>query len=439
MYNHFMEGKNNPWKRSQEKLRSIAKKINLDSLLLAELEEPDRIITTSLPVRLDNGNVQTFTGYRVQHNSVLGPYKGGIRYHPQVSMDEVKALAFWMTIKCAVINVPFGGGKGGITVDPKTLSEKELEALTKAFARKLTIAIGPEIDVPAPDVNTNPTIMGWLVEEYKKQLKTQNAKLKAPLTDKQLSGVVTGKPVDRGGSLGRTEATGLGGYYTLMHVLKTLGKNPKDMTVAVQGFGNVGYYAAEFFFKEGMKVVAVSDSKEGIFVEQGLNPEKTLECKREKGMLSGCYCIGSVCDMNQGKKITNKELLELPVDILVPAALENVIIKENAPDIKAKFVLELANGPVTSEADEILKEKDVMVIPDILANSGGVCVSYYEWYQNMHNETWTKEDVFRKLKAQMEEATDDVMGISKEKDVSLRDAAYMVALKRIEENWKKQQ
>lgn len=435
MYNPFMEG-NNPWKRSQEKLRAIAKKINLDPLLLAELEEPDRIITTSLPVRLDNGNVETFTGYRVQHNNVLGPYKGGIRYHPQVSMDEVKALAFWMTVKCAVINVPFGGSKGGITVDPKSLSESELRELSHVFSRKLANAIGPEIDVPAPDVNTNPTIMGWLVEEYKKQLKTQNEKLKTPLTDKQLSGVVTGKPVDQGGSLGRTEATGLGGYYALMHVLKKLGKNPKDMTVAVQGFGNVGYYAADFFYKEGMKVVAVSDSKEGIYVKDGLNPDKTLACKKEKGMLSGCYCVGSVCDVKNGKQITNKDLLELPVDVLVPAALENVITASNAANIKAKIILELANGPITIEADTILKQNNKMVIPDILANSGGVCVSYYEWYQNMHNESWSKEDVFKKLKTQMEAATDDVWKIAKEKNASLRDAAYMTALNRIQNAWK---
>ncbi len=427
---------NNPWKRSQEKLRTIAQKINLDPLLLAELEEPDRIVTTSLPIQLDNGAVETFTAYRIQHNNVLGPYKGGIRYHPQVSMDEVKALAFWMTIKCAVINVPFGGGKGGITVDPKSLSESELKALTQAFARKIAIVIGPEIDVPAPDVNTNPTIMGWLVEAYTKEVKTQNAKLKTPFTENQLKAVITGKTVDNGGSLGRTEATGLGGHYTLMHILKKLGKKPKDITVAVQGFGNVGYYAAKIFYQEGMKVVAISDSKEGIYVEQGLNPEKTLECKKEKGMLSGCYCIGSVCDVKQGKKITNEELLELPIDVLVPAALENVITGGNASKIQAKMILELANGPITNDADEILKKKNITIIPDILANSGGVCVSYYEWYQNMHSQHWTKDDVFKKLKKQMEEASDEVWHTAKEKNVTLRDAAYMVALNRIQNAWK---
>ncbi len=431
--------KENPWKRAQQKLRHIAKLIQLDPLLLADLEEPERIITVSLPIKRDDGTVTTFTGYRVQHNNVLGPYKGGIRYHPHVSMDEVKALAFWMTVKCAVINVPFGGGKGGITVDPKTLSETELKQLTKLFTKRLARAIGPTIDVPAPDVNTNPTIMHWLVQEYEKEFKTQNAKLKIPFTSGQLQGVVTGKPVDQGGSLGRTEATGLGGYYALMYMLKKLKKDPKTLTVAVQGFGNVGYHAAHLLAEAGMRVVAVSDSKEGIFVEKGLNPEKTLACKKEKGMLSGCYCIGSVCDMNQGKKITNKELLELPVDVLVPAALENVITKENAHGIKASFILELANGPTTKEADEILEKNNVIVIPDILANAGGVCVSYFEWEQNMKNAKWTKETVHEKLQQYMEDATDDVFSLHKTHKVSLRDAAYMTALKRIEQAWNKQQ
>ena len=429
----------NPWKRAQQKLRHIAKLINLDPLLLAELEEAERIITVSLPIRRDDGTITTFTGYRVQHNNVLGPYKGGIRYHPHVSMDEVKALAFWMTVKCAVIGVPFGGGKGGITVDPKTLSETELESLTRLFTKRLVRSIGPTMDVPAPDVNTNAKIMHWLTDEYENQFKTQNSKLKTPFTNGQLRAVVTGKPVDQGGSLGRAEATGLGGYYALMHALKKLGKNPKNMTVAIQGFGNVGYHAAEFFYKEGMKVIAVSDSKEGIFVEKGLSPEKTLACKKEKGMLSGCYCIGSVCDVKNGKQITNAQLLALPVDVLVPAALENVLTKENAGNIRAKIVLELANGPTTKEADDILEKNNIMVIPDILANSGGVCVSYFEWEQNMKNVKWTQQEVHEKLKTYMENATDDVMNISKEKKVSLRDAAYMTALERIQKAWEKQQ
>ncbi|MBI2430806.1 MAG: Glu/Leu/Phe/Val dehydrogenase [Candidatus Levybacteria bacterium] len=417
----------NPWKRAQQKLHSVASQINLDPLLLASLIEPERIVTVSLPIRRDDGTITTFPAYRVQHNNALGPYKGGIRYHPHVSMDEVKALAFWMTIKCAVINVPFGGGKGGITVDPKILSERELETLTRAFTQKLFPILGPTTDVPAPDVNTNAKIMGWLVDEYSK------------IAGKNSPAVVTGKPVDEGGSLGRNEATGRGGCYALLHTLQKLGLNPKGMTVAVQGFGNVGYHTALFLAEAGMKVVAVSDSKEGIYVEKGLSPEKTLECKKEKGMLAGCYCVGSVCDIKNGKWIQNQELLTLPVDILVPAALENVITASNAAKTSAKIILELANGPTTNEADVILKKNNVIVIPDILANAGGVCVSYFEWYQNMHNQDWTEDKVNKKLKTYMKKAVDDVFMAKSKRQVSLRDAAYIVALERIQKAWKKQQ
>lgn len=416
----------NPWKRTQQKLRDIATQMHLDPLLLAELEEPDRIITTYVPIKRENGKIETFTGYRVQHNNVLGPYKGGIRYHPHVFLDEVKALAFWMTIKCAVINVPFGGGKGGITIDPKTLSEKELETLTRTFTKKLFPVLGPTIDVPAPDVNTNAKIMGWLVDEYSK------------IAGKKSPAVVTGKPMEEGGSLGRTEATGLGGYYVLMHALRKLGKNPKGMTAAVQGFGNVGYHIAHFLHQEGMRIIAVSDSKEGILVEKGLNPKKTLDCKKEKGMLSGCYCVGSVCDMKNGRRISNQDLLTLPVDVLVPAALENVITESNAASIKAKIILELANGPVTNGADDILEKKSIMIIPDMLANAGGVCVSYFEWEQNMNDLSWTKETVYTKLKQIMEQAVDDVFRMRQKAHISsLRDAVYVVALDRIQEAWKK--
>src|SRR3989344_2098964 len=413
----------NPWKRSQEQLKKIAKKTKLPELLLARLLEPDRTVLLSLPLELDSGEVRIFKGYRIQHNNILGPYKGGLRYHANVSMDEVRALSFWMTIKCAVVNVPFGGGKGGITVDPKALSEKELKALTYVFANRLAPVIGPEIDVPAPDVNTNGTIMGWLLEEYEK------------VTGKKSPAVITGKPVDQGGSEGRTEATGFGGGYVLENAIRKLGREGKQLTVAVQGFGNVGYFLAKYLFDHGFKVVAVSDSKEGIFVEEGLNPELTLECKRERGMLSGCYCIGSVCDLKGGKRITNEELLELDVDILVPAALENVINDINANKIRAKVVLEMANGTLTREADEILAKNKITVIPDILANSGGVCTSYFEWYQNMKVEHWTKEEVFDKLRKQMNQATEEVFDAQVEYKTGLRDAAYIVALKRIQKKW----
>ncbi len=409
----------NPWKRAQEKLKTIATKIAIDPLLLAQLVEPDRIITVSLPIRRDNGEIETFTGYRVQHNNVLGPYKGGIRYHPHVSMDEIKALAFWMTMKCAVANIPFGGGKGGITVDPKTLSEKEVENLTREFTRKLAFIIGPTIDVPAPDVNTNAKIMHYLVEEYSKLVK------------KDTPAVVTGKPVEQGGSQGRKEATGLGGYYALMHALQKLGKDPEGLRVAVQGFGNVGYHAAHFLHKEGMRVVAVSDSRDGIFSENRIDPDAIFAYKEEKG---------TVYDPTQGKRISNDELLKLPVDILIPAALENVITKDNAQNIQAKLILELANGPVTTDADVVFAEKNIISIPDILANVGGVCVSYFEWEQNMNATVWTKEKVCDTLKQVMERAVDDVFSMKETAHAaSLRDAAYMVALDRIQNEWKKKQ
>lgn len=410
---------NNPWERAKRQLAKSASFLHLSPLLLARLVQPDRTISVSLPMQMDNGLITTFEGYRVQHNNLLGPYKGGLRYHPNVSMDEVRALAFWMSMKCAVVDIPFGGGKGGITVDPKKLSEKELERLSRLFIQRLGTAIGPTIDVPAPDVNTNPTIMSWMVDEYSK------------LVGRKTPAVITGKPIDKGGSQGRTEATGLGGSYVLLQTLKYLKRNPKNMTVAIQGFGNVGYYIALFLSQAGMKVVAVSDSKEGIYVAEGLNPELTLACKKKKGFLSGCYCVGSVCDLKKGRKITNDELLELDVDILIPAALENVITAKNADKIKAKIILEMANGPITDDADLVLEKKKTLVIPDILANSGGVATSYFEWYQNMHRQKWSKEKVFEKLKKQLVRVTTEVWQTSKKHKTTLRNSAYIVALARI--------
>jgi len=423
----------NPWLQAKKQLLKISQYVSLDPLLLIRLQEADRIITVSLPILLDNKQVVTFTGFRVQHNNILGPYKGGIRYHQQVSIDEVKALAFWMTMKCGVINIPFGGGKGGIVVNPKTLSENELKHLTKLFTKRLVGIIGPTIDIPAPDVNTNPKIMGWIVDEYSQEIKSQNAKNKSIY---ELSAVVTGKPIKQGGSPGRMEATGFGGGYVLLHVLKKLKKTRKNLTVAIQGFGNVGYNIAFFLEKEGFRIVAVSDSKEGIIVEKGLNPKTTLSCKNKKGLLSGCYCIGSVCDLKNGRKISNEKLLELPVDILIPAALENAISEQNVKNIKAKTILEMANGGITSKANDILYAKNILVIPDILANAGGVCASYFEWYQNMRNQKWPKQEVLQKLKQKMEKATDEVFIQQRKHNVTLKDAAYILALKRIKKEWK---
>lgn len=429
---------NNPWERAKQQLKRAAKKLSLDPLLLATLSEPDKIIEVHIPLKMDNGSIKAFKGFRVQHNNLLGPYKGGIRYHQQVNMDEVKALAFWMTMKNAIIDVPFGGGKGGIEIDPKQLSEKELEQLTRRFTRKLIADIGPTIDVPAPDVNTNSKIMGWILDEYEKQIRMQKVKHKKS----EILSVITGKSLEMGGSEGRIEATGLGGAYALLATLKKLGKDPKDMSIAVQGFGNVGRNVAYFLQKEGFKIVALSDSKGGIYIPNGILDINEVErCKKEKGLLAGCYCVGSVCDLENkevlgGRNIAAHDILTLPVDIVVPSALENVITKDNATKIQAKIVLEMANGPTTQEADEILKKRNITVIPDVLANSGGVAVSYFEWYQNMHQEKWKKEEVFDKLKKKMEHAVGNVLTMQKEYGGTLREAAYILALKRIKNKFK---
>ncbi len=411
---------NNPWIRAQEQLRKNAQLLDLDPLLLEKLAHPNRVIEVSLPMTLENGKIKTFTGYRVQHNNIRGPYKGGLRYHPNVTMDEVKALAFWMTMKNAVVDVPFGGGKGGITVDPMALTKRDLEKLTKSFAKRLTPIIGPHRDVPAPDVNTTPEIMSWIVDAYSKRV------------GEHTHAVVTGKPLDNGGSLGRTEATGLGGTYVLLEILKKLGKKPKNMTIAVQGFGNVGYFVSYYLAKAGCKIVAISDSKEAIYAALGIDPQTANTVKQNKGKLHALLA------KTQGKIITNAQLLELDVDILIPSALENVLNQKNAHKIQAGIILEMANGPTTIEADSLLQRKNAIIIPDILANAGGVAVSYFEWYQNIHKETWTKEAVFTKLKSKMTKSVDEVFRLHTLYEVPLRDAAYLLALKRIEKEWKKQ-
>lgn len=391
------------------------------------LNVPQRILNVSIPVRMDDDTIRLFQGYRVQHNNARGPYKGGIRFHPDVSMDEVKALALWMAMKCAVADLPLGGGKGGVIVDPKTLSAGELERLSRGYVVAIADCIGPDKDVPAPDVNTTGQIMGWMVDEY---IKTKSRVPRSKEETERLRGTFTGKKIEDGGSEGREEATGLGGLYVLQTMLDLLGMKGK-LTAAIQGFGNVGYNVAKFLHEAGITVVAVSDSKGGVYVKEGLDPIKTLECKKESGKLAGCYCDGSVCDIKKGIAVTNAELLELPVDILVPSALESVITKENAPKIKAKVILEMANGPTTPEADEILFTQGVVVIPDILSNSGGVTVSCFEWMQNLKNEKWTKVDVNAKLKKQMGLSAKDVWDAGKTYATDLRVAAFIVALERI--------
>lgn len=433
----------------QTLIKKTAKGIGLKEETVKRLIEPEAIHELNIPVVMDNGRIQLFKGFRVQHNSMLGPCKGGIRFHPNVTKEEVQALATLMTIKCAVTGLPYGGGKGGVIVDPKILSEKELERLSRAYVRAIANNIGPHLDVPAPDVNTNAKIMEWMVDEY--------IKLQSTSTDlNYLRATFTGKPIDLGGTLGRTEATGRGGVIVLKALLNKLdamfftpvgpprhtsghpksfktGTFASQITVAIQGFGNVGYYFAEIAYKEGFKIIAVSDSRGAVIVEDGLNPEATLKCKEEKGTISSCYCRGSVCDVKSGKTINNDDLLTLDVDILVPAALENVIHKDNMQKIKAKIIVEMANGPVTEEAYEYLTKKGIMIVPDVLANAGGVTVSYLEWYQNIKSQTWTEEKVNAQLKDIMEEAFDIIWKKHISEKISLKQAAFETAIEKIVE------
>lgn len=415
-----MTDENNPWNTAKLQLISAAEKISLDPLLLSTLLEPDRVVEVSVPLKKDDGEVEVFKGYRVQHNNIHGLYKGGLRYHTSVSLNEVKALAFWMTMKSAVVDIPFGGGKGGIVVNPQELSDGELERLTRSFVRKLADVIGPFKDVPAPDINTNPKIMAWIVDEYSK------------VVGEKTPAVVTGKPLKHGGSKGRVEATGLGGVYTLLKVLKQHKKDYYGMSVAVQGFGNVGSFIAKFLYEEGFKIVALSDIEGGVYVPTGIhNIEQVEKFRLEKGSWKG-YFRDYACSY-----LSPSEPLELPVDIVIPAAVENVITKQNAHKIQAKIILEMANGPTTNEADDILKEMGVLVIPDILANSGGVVTSYFEWYQNVYKQSWSRKKVFRMLKNKMEYAALEVTKLAEKHKVSLRQAAYILALHRISSSFTK--
>ncbi|MBP9757547.1 MAG: Glu/Leu/Phe/Val dehydrogenase [Candidatus Pacebacteria bacterium] len=406
---------NNPWERAQKQLETAAAHVDISPELLQRLQTPDNVIEVSMVIEMDDGRTETFQGYRVQHNNIRGPYKGGLRYHPNVDMDEVKALAFWMTMKNAVIGVPFGGGKGGIRVDPKKLSAPELERLTRSFTREIAPHIGPHKDVPAPDVNTNSTIMSWIRHEY------------AQIVGVDTPAVITGKAIEHGGSLGRTEATGLGGFYALDEYLSKTGQK-KNKSAAIQGMGNVGGYLAGYMQDNGFKIEALTDSKSGVYVKGGLRDIGDIRTFKEShGTLDGS------ADSSEAKYFAPDDIVALPVDILIPAALENSITGENAASVGAHIILEMANGPTTTEADEILLGKNVAVIPDILANSGGVAVSYFEWYQNIHSETWTKEEVFSKLSDLMRKAVGEVIDVAAEKNVSLRTAAYIVALRELQE------
>jgi glutamate dehydrogenase/leucine dehydrogenase len=427
---------------AQNTIIKTGKAMKLSQEVIDRLVQPNAIHEFILEVVLDNGKKKLFQAFRIQHNNNLGPYKGGIRFHQNVSRDEVQALATLMSIKCAVAGLPYGGGKGGIIFNPKEYSEKELERISKAFAAAISSVIGPEVDVPAPDVNTNGQIMKWMTDEYIKQSrksKVESRKLK------QLRATFTGKMIKEGGTLGRTEATGRGGVAiteALLNKIQTPSSNSVK-TVAVQGFGNVGFYYAKIAAERGMHVVAVSDSKGGItqlkaegvkLKAESLDIEKIMQCKKEKGEVAGCYCVGGVCDIKQGKKISNEELLELPVDILVPAALENVINKDNMHKIQAKVIIEMANGPVSEEAYDYLTKKGILIVPDVLANSGGVAVSYLEWYQNMKGQTWSEEKVNKKLHSMMMEAFEEIWQTYKKRKSNLKQAAFETAIGRMISN-----
>ena len=400
----------NPYEAALKQLDIAAEKLNLDPSVHEILKHPMRAFIVHIPVTMDEGCTRVYTGYRVQYNDALGPTKGGIRYHPELTLDEVTALAAWMTWKTAVTGLPLGGGKGGIRCNPKEMSKRELERLTRGYARAIARYIGPFTDVPAPDVYTTPEMMAWIMDEY------------SEIAGYSVFGVVTGKPVNVGGSLGRNEATSRGLMYTVKEAAKHLGMKLKGATVAVQGYGNVGYNAARLLHEIGSKIIAVSDSRGGVYNADGLDPAKVLEHKDK---------TGSVMDYPGSTLITNEQILELECDILVPAALENQITKANANNIKAKIVAEGANGPVTPDADEILYQNGIFDIPDILANSGGVIVSYFEQVQNQMNYYWTEQEVRDRLEGTIVKAFTDILGMSKEHKVHMRSAAYMLAVKRV--------
>jgi glutamate dehydrogenase (NADP+) len=386
---------------------------------IEKLKWPKAALEVSIPLRRDDGSLKVFRGFRVRYDDSRGPTKGGIRYHPRVGLDEVKALSFWMTIKCALVNLPFGGAKGGVAVNAKELSRFELEHLSRGYIDAVADFIGPDVDIPAPDMYTNDIIMGWMSDQYN------------IIQRRQVPAVITGKPVGMGGSLGREDATGRGGYYVFLELAKEMGLRPGETTVAIQGFGNVGYHMARLLNEEGYRIVAISDSQGAIYSETGLHPPSIKEVKDRERRLDAVYCHGTVCDVVEHERISNEELLELEVDVLVPAAMENQITERNADKIKARVVLELANGPVSSQADAMLNDRGVTVVPDILANAGGVAVSYFEWVQNRAGYYWTLEEVHRKLREIMTGEYARVSEMSREAKASLRCAAYVHALNRI--------
>jgi len=402
----------NPFQVARKQVDIVTKYLDVDEGILEKIKSTRRELIVHFPARMDDGSVKIFTGYRVQHNDTRGPFKGGIRYHPDVDLDEIRALAMWMTWKTAVVNIPFGGAKGGVQCNPKEMSARELESMTRRFTWEISVLIGPEVDIPAPDVYTNPQVMAWIMDTY------------SMMKGQTVTGVVTGKPLELGGSLGRHEATGKGVVINTLKACQHLGFSIEGACVVIQGAGNVGSIAARYFDKAGAKVIAISDSKGGIYKESGLEPEATFECKNRYECLLPEEIKGS-------EPITNEELLELECDILVPAALGYVITEENADKVRAKLVVEGANGPTTPEADQILNEKGITVLPDILANAGGVVVSYFEWVQNLQELLWSEGEISERLKNILQRSFDEVVAIAQEKKIPLRSAAYVLGVGRV--------
>ncbi|MBP2660994.1 MAG: Glu/Leu/Phe/Val dehydrogenase [Firmicutes bacterium] len=405
--------KYNPFQNMLDVLDDAAKRLDLSENDYITLRHSERELVVSVPVVMDDGRTEVFTGYRVQHNSTRGPCKGGIRFHPEADLDEVKALAAWMTWKCAVVNIPYGGAKGGIKCNPAKMSEAELKRMARRYTAMILPIIGPERDIPAPDVNTDGKVMAWIMDTF------------SMLKGYAVPGIVTGKPVEIGGSLGRKEATGRGVMLTLLNFLEKIGFKKESMTVAVQGFGNVGSIAAKLLQDEGLKVVAISDSSCALYKKEGVNVEAAITySERNNRLLTGYKEAGM-------ELISNEKLLALNVDVLVPAALENQIKEENVATIQARIIIEAANGPITTYADEILHQKGIVVIPDILANAGGVVVSYFEWVQNAQSFMWDENYINNNLEKVMKKAFEEVWQVHIEKGVSIRIAAYMVALSRV--------
>ncbi|MBI4376680.1 MAG: Glu/Leu/Phe/Val dehydrogenase [Elusimicrobia bacterium] len=400
----------NPWHQAMEQLDRAGSKMNMEPFVLERLRHCKRILTVSVPVKMDDGSISVFEGYRIQHNLDRGPAKGGIRYHPQVSLDEVKALSFWMTMKCAVVNLPYGGAKGGVICDPKKMSIGEIERLTRRYTSEISILLGPDRDIPAPDVNTNEQIMAWIMDTY-----SMTVGYSCP-------GVVTGKPIEAGGSLGRKEATGRGVFYVTRELSNIRGFDLRKAPVAIQGFGNVGANAAKIFAEHGCKVVGISDVGGGLYDAKGLDIDDIMAYRQTHE---------SIAKYPRAEHVPVEHFVEVPCEVLIPAAMENTITHENASKVKAKFVIEGANGPTTNRADRVLEERGVLVIPDILANAGGVTVSYFEWVQDIQAYFWSEKDINARLQDIIVRAFREVYEVAQRERVDMRLAAFMVGLNRL--------